>query len=119
MVVRLRVLIKKIIFLALSVLSLAFTSKGKARKSNYTCFIRLDAIGDYVLFRNFVEEYKRIKNNGRCVLIGNEQWRDLAEKLDSNIYDHFIWIDNSRLWSDFSYFIKKLKRCASIVLIYS
>lgn len=101
--------IKKLIFLAIGASSLVFATKVKNRKSRSTCFIRLDAIGDYVLFRSLVEEAKGNNEAQTFILIGNEQWKNLAQKLDDNIYDHFIWIDKRRLWSDFSYFIRKLK----------
>jgi len=82
----------------------------RSKTENYsTAIIRLDAIGDYVLFRSLVEEAKGNNEAQTFILIGNEQWKDLAQKLDENIYDHFIWIDKNRLWSDFSYFIKKIR----------
>lgn len=60
--------------------------------------IHLDAIGDYVLFRNFISE---VRNSGMyhdysITLCGNEQYRDLAEWLDSGYINDFIWIDRRK-----------------------
>lgn len=67
--------------------------------------IRLDAIGDYVLFRNFIEilanspTYKGYK----ITLCGNILWKNLAENLDAKFVENFIWIDKKRFFSDLIY----------------
>jgi len=60
--------------------------------------IRLDSIGDYVLFRNFVSV---IKTNNKyaeykITLCGNIRWKDLAETFDSNNFETFIWVDRRK-----------------------
>jgi ADP-heptose:LPS heptosyltransferase len=57
--------------------------------------VRLDAIGDYILFRNFLEI---IRNSHRykdynITLCGNRAWQDLAETFDNKFVNDFIWID--------------------------
>ncbi|MEO6904408.1 MAG: glycosyltransferase family 9 protein [Bacteroidia bacterium] len=61
--------------------------------------MRLDSIGDYVLFRNYIEVLKTsIKyKNYKITLCGNSWWRELAEKLDSNYIDTFIWVDYTKI----------------------
>jgi ADP-heptose:LPS heptosyltransferase len=59
----------------------------------------VDAIGDYVLFRNFIE---KIKNNGkykgyRIVLCGNIIWKNMAMTLDKSYIDEFIWVDKKKM----------------------
>jgi ADP-heptose:LPS heptosyltransferase len=77
--------------------------------------IRLDAIGDYVLFRNYIEILKKSKKykNYKITLIGNIAWKNLAEELDSQFIDEFIWIDNKKFNKNLIYRYKKLKEITS------
>lgn len=61
--------------------------------------IRLDAIGDYVLFRNFIKEIalSNLYHDYHIDLCGNKDWREMAVKLDAQHIRHFIWI-NRRLF---------------------
>jgi len=74
-------------------------------EENTLCIIKMDAIGDYILFRNFIEaiatssKYKDYE----ITLIGNTIWKELAEELDSKWINHFIWIDPRKFQKDFSY----------------
>jgi ADP-heptose:LPS heptosyltransferase len=57
--------------------------------------IRLDDIGDYLLFRNQLTAYKisaRWKFY-RITLLGNDSWRDLFTALDQSTVDDTIWIN--------------------------
>ncbi len=70
--------------------------------------LRLDSIGDYVLFRNFIqvlkasEKYKGYK----ITLCGNLWWKELAENLDKDYVDEYIWIDYHKM-QDFKYRFRK------------
>lgn len=77
--------------------------------------IRLDAIGDYILFRNFIEILKNSKKYRGCKItfVGNIAWRELAEKLDSEFIEHFIWIDRTRFIRNPLYRYHKLREIAS------
>jgi ADP-heptose:LPS heptosyltransferase len=61
--------------------------------------IRTDAIGDYILFRNFIEEIKRSEkfSNYRIDLLGNELWEDIALAYDAPFVDSFIFCDPKQL----------------------
>lgn len=64
-------------------------------RKNTLLILRTDAIGDYILFRNFIKilkESERFKNY-RITLLGNKIWKELAEEYDSKYIDKFIWID--------------------------
>lgn len=55
------------------------------------------AIGDYILFRNFIKvikESERYKNYS-FTLLGNKIWKDIAEEYDNEYIDKFIWIDTN------------------------
>jgi len=77
--------------------------------------IRLDAIGDYVLFRNYMEfikksdEYKQYS----ITLLGNQSWKSLSEQLDADYIDKFIWLDRKEFRQDFWYRWKKLQDIVS------
>ena len=56
--------------------------------------VRLDGIGDYVLFRNalrFIRNSARYRKASISVL-GNAAWRNLAESFDYDCVDNWIWV---------------------------
>ena len=63
--------------------------------------IRTDAIGDYILFRNFIEEIKRSEkfSNYHIDLLGNELWEGIALAYDAPFVDGFIFCDAKQLVS--------------------
>ena len=99
--------LKLIIYYIVSLL--VFSSKEIKPKS--ILLIRLDAIGDYVLFRNFIkvlkegEKYKDYK----ITLLGNSAWKSLSEELDCEYVNEFIWLDRNKFSKDLIYRYKKLK----------
>jgi ADP-heptose:LPS heptosyltransferase len=60
--------------------------------------IRLDEIGDYLVFRNQLEAYKASARwkSYRITLLGNECWRDLFTALDQPTVDDTIWVNKDR-----------------------
>lgn len=82
--------------------------------NNDLVIIKLDAIGDYILFRNFFKTLYTSKkfSYSRITLIGNIVWKDLATSLDAEYMHSTIWLDTNKFINDFSYrysFIKKIK----------
>src|ERR1700679_3460796 len=77
----------------------ALPSKFRASKKRML-IIKTDAIGDYILFRNFIEVVK----NSVCYegyeinLLGNRIWQDIALKYDSQYVDNFIFINSEALY---------------------
>ena len=58
--------------------------------------VRLDAIGDYVLWRNclrFIRLCKKYRD-AHITVLGNPAWRSLAETFDFGCADNWIWVDN-------------------------
>lgn len=74
--------------------------------------VKLDHIGDYVLFRNFLEEIKASEryHGYRITFCGNEAVRSLAEWLDGDVVDEFIWIDKKKIFRDPLYWCRMLIR---------
>lgn len=62
--------------------------------SNRLLIVRLDAIGDYILFRNHLralledDRWKKYK----VTLVGNIVFQDIAESFDSDVISEFKWI---------------------------
>ena len=95
-----------------------------ARKSGTLLVVKLDAIGDYILFRNFLAVIKQSDLFGgyRITLCGNEAWKDFAEKIDSLFVDDFIWIDRKRFYSNLDYrsdILKEINRKGFEVVLQS
>ncbi len=77
-------------------------------KKKRLLILKIDSIGDYVLFRNFlqvIKESEKFKDYS-ITLCGNIWWKDLAVNFDSNYVDRFVWIDYYKM-SQVGYRIKK------------
>lgn len=75
--------------------SLYFIPRNKSEK---TLVCKLDAIGDYILFRNGFRSFtKSNAMQGKSIfLLGNELWKELAVEWDSDIVTGFIWVNRKR-----------------------
>ncbi len=58
------------------------------------CFIRLDIIGDCILYRNFLPLFKKYFEDYETTFIGNTVIKDIATHCDSQYIDKFIFLDN-------------------------
>jgi ADP-heptose:LPS heptosyltransferase len=67
-------------------------SRSKAKK---LLIIRLDDIGDYLLFRNQLGMYKQSPRwrEHSITLLGNAVWKDLFTMLDRETVDETIWVN--------------------------
>ena len=67
--------------------------------------VRLDDIGDYLLFRNQLAMYKKSARWGghRVTLLGNASWRELFQLLDTDTVDEVIWTEKNRYLEDSEY----------------
>lgn len=92
---------------------LIFSDKKISSKS--LLLIRLDAIGDYVLFRNFIEILKKSEQykNYKITLLGNSAWKNLSEELDSDFLNTCIWLDKNKFNKNLIYRYRKLKEITS------
>ena len=89
-------------------LSLKLKNVGKERNSNVV-IIRLDALGDFVLWVNFARIlYDHYSVNNKVILIGNAQWTLLASKL--GIADEIISVTISEFINNHEYKSKILKQ---------
>lgn len=67
--------------------------------------IRLDDIGDYIVFRNFLDAYKISEKwkKYKITLLGNIAWKDLFDGFDKDKVDDTIWIDKKQYLNDEEY----------------
>ena len=107
----LRKLLNLFNYFLLNVLLALLKRKRYEIKSNTLLLIRLDSIGDYVLFRNFLEWVKESKkyNNYNITLCGNIIWKDLAETFDRDYVNDFIWLNRKKFYSNLKYKFQLLK----------
>lgn len=68
---------------------------SRTRYSGRVLLVRLDAIGDYVLFRNFIESSRKSSRfrGLKLDLLGNIRWKGLSEVADAGLLDTCYWID--------------------------
>lgn len=88
----------------------SFPSKAK-NQTEELLIVYTDAIGDYILFRNFISTLKRsVKyKNYRITLCGNQAYKELALHFDNTIIDKFVWLNRTKFEKDFSYRRKFLR----------
>ncbi|XPV70032.1 MAG: glycosyltransferase family 9 protein [Halarcobacter sp.] len=84
-------------------------------KQKSLLLVRLDAIGDYILFRNYIEVLKKSEKykDYSITLLGNNDWKNISEEFDSDFIDNFIWLDKNKFLKDFLYRYKKFKEIVS------
>ncbi len=83
----------------------------KPRKQNHCIVIKTDAIGDYILFRNFLVEIYR--HYGAFSLVGNIACYDIIKEFDWDYLIEFIPIHRPSFLKNPLYYLKLLKRLQS------
>lgn len=80
----------------------SFKTKSQA---NTLLIVRLDAIGDYVLFRNFLEVIRNSEKykNHEITVLGNQLWKPIAETADYSFVNRWIWVDRNLFTQNQSY----------------
>lgn len=90
-------------------------SRNACIKEKSLAIIRVDAIGDYILFRNFLYILKASPQykNYTITLVGNEAWRSIAETFDSELVEDFIFLNRHKFYKNYYYRFKILRHLAS------
>lgn len=67
-------------------------------REKYHLVIKLDAIGDYILFRNFLSPLKKSEKfiGKKFLFVGNILWKSIYEEFDSQFADRVIWVDRNK-----------------------
>jgi ADP-heptose:LPS heptosyltransferase len=104
--------IKNLIVFIISYLLISLIQlRNVAKTPKSLLLIRLDEIGDFILFCNFITEVKSSKKyrNFKISLCGNEIWKNLAENFFNADIDQFIWMNKNKFYSNPFYKFKILK----------
>lgn len=95
--------IKGIIYEIIGLLArLGFRTKPVQKK---LLIIRVDEIGDYILWRNFLNELSAapVYRNYEVHFCGNKSWKILFEKFDADSVHRSYWIDKIRFKKELKY----------------
>ena len=95
--------------------------KRPCSKVKKILLIKLDAIGDYILFRNFISEIKKSEKftGYNITLAGNKIWKSMSECLDNGYIDKFIWIDRHKFCRNLFYRWKTYEKINEEYFIYA
>ncbi|SJN57340.1 lipopolysaccharide core biosynthesis protein [Vibrio ruber DSM 16370] len=85
-----------------------FFLKKSMPKENILVVLKPDAMGDYVLLRNFL--YHLEKNNYKIFLIGNDSWIEIVQYCDSVCIDQFLPLNRKKFIRNFLYRTKILSQ---------
>jgi len=83
----------------------------------------LDLIGDYLTCRPFFSALRKEEKwkDHSFTFAGNQQVKTLAESLDSEVFDDFIWIDRARFINSWGYrlsILKKVRKAGFELVLY-
>jgi len=83
-----------------------------SRKEKKVLIFRLDLIGDYFMCRPFFSALKKDERweGYSFTFAGNQQVKSLAESLDKDVFEEFIWIDRARFINSWGYRFQVLKK---------
>ena len=87
-----------------------FRGRRIERRDDLACIVRIDAIGDYILFRQALRSlcFSPRLAGKKIVLCGNAVWRELAVHLDADCFDDFISVDRCKFNASPVYRVKTL-----------
>ena len=75
----------------------------RKKKPGTVLLIKLESIGDYILFRNFIPVFKEEYIGRKITFCGSSEIKELVLSYDKDLYDDFIWIERLRFLNDTFY----------------
>lgn len=86
-------------------LLIILSGKPAERIPGKVLIVRIDATGDYLLFRGALRRLRESNafRGSELVLCGNALWQNLATKLDGDLFDEFIPVDVQRMRHESTY----------------
>ena len=83
-------------------------NKRKSKNTESVLIIRLDAIGDFILWLDSAQHFRKIYPDKKIVLLGNQVWTDIAKKFS---YWDEVWELNRReFYQNLPYRMRLLKK---------
>jgi ADP-heptose:LPS heptosyltransferase len=94
----------------------------KTHAAKKLLIVRVDEIGDFMLWRPFLKEIRNaeVYKGYEFHFCGNQSWKSLFDTLDKNWVDHSYWMDKIRFKKDMNYryqFLKDIYRQGYDVVI--
>jgi len=85
------------------------SSVSKESSEKKLLIVKTDAIGDYILFRNFLKDVRESRNykNYKIYLLGNSVWKNIFDNLDKKYVDKAIFLDLKSIYSNGNKYRKK------------
>lgn len=79
-------------------------------KDKHLLIIKLDEIGDFMLFRNYLKYFKQspVYKDHKITLVGNAAWRPIFEEYDLSTTDETIWVSKKQFNRDLKYRLRLL-----------
>ena len=76
--------------------------KNTETYSKTLIIFRTDAIGDYILFRNFLEVIRNSKQfkSYKIIFVGEVTYKNVAKKYDKSYVDEFVWFSKKQVEKD-------------------
>ena len=100
-------LIFKVLLCFIDVLSL-FTKRESKSTENKILILRLDAIGDFILWLDSARYFRKIYPDKKIILLGNKVWTELAKKFP---YWDEVWdLDRHKFYRNLLYRVRLLKK---------
>ena len=78
------------------------------KTENKILIIRLDAIGDFILWLDSARHFRKIYPDKKIVLLGNQAWTDLAQKFPC--WDEVWELDRRKFYRNLPYRLRLLKK---------
>lgn len=100
--------------------SLLLSTKPESKMTGSVLIIRIDAIGDFILWLDSAQNFKRIYPNKKIVLLGNHSWSNLAKKIP--FWDEVWELDRIKFIRNLTYrfhLLRKIRKAGFDVIIQS
>jgi len=65
--------------------------------------VKLDRIGDYILFRNFLKPLREKYKNAEITFIGNESYKKIVEEYDEKYLNKTFFANQEKFWKNMDY----------------
>ncbi|MFZ4522232.1 MAG: glycosyltransferase family 9 protein [Bacteroidales bacterium] len=94
-------------FCFLAAIALAF-GRPEQQSGKRLLVLKPDAIGDYILFRNFLSLLRKSEKyrDHHITFCGNSAYSSFALHFDHDAVDEFIWLDKNRIYLNVFYYIR-------------
>jgi ADP-heptose:LPS heptosyltransferase len=84
-------------------MNLLIKMEKRTKKPGSVLFVKLESIGDYILFRNFIPVFKEKFPGNKFTFCCNSEIKELVLAYDKDLFDDFIWIERLKFLNSISY----------------